>query len=364
LGGVILTEKSKKDKKVGILTIHKANNYGAILQTFAMHRMISQFGYECDVIDFRIDDIKFYSLKGHSMKELLSIPLYNIVRSIRFSLFRNRLPLSEPCDDNRSLKSVCENYDVCVVGSDQVWNKRFNRFNQNYFLEGYGNKFAFGASLGNTEVDSLKKYRKGLDEFSAIYMREPDTAEKLKCMMPNIRIGNVLDPTLLFPRKSWNRLADKKKRMFAGKRYLVCYWMLQREIPKYVHSYAQKHNLEIVVISYFTKKDKSTIDGSSYGPLEFLSAYKYSQAVFTNSFHGMVFSIIFQKPFFLMGSKEMPIDVRKKSLLHTFDLESRIIYKEDDGVIEDVIDYDKVNQIWKNKRKDSLKKLKELLHKS
>lgn len=356
--------KSKNGKKVGILTIHKANNYGAILQTYAMQRMITSFGNSCDVIDFRIDDIKFYSLKGRSLGELLNIPLYNIVRSMRFYRFRNSLPMSEPCDDNKKLTNICENYDVCVVGSDQVWNKRFNRFSQNFFLEGYRNKVAFGASLGNTEIESLKRYRKGLDEFSAIFMREEDTAEQLKGMMPDTRVGHVLDPTLLFPRKNWNYLAEKKKKMFTGKRYLVCYWMLHKEIPKYVYSYAEKHDLEIVCISYFAKKDKRTIDGSSYGPLEFLSAYKYSQAVFTNSFHGMVFSIIFQKPFFLMGSKEMPVDVRKKSLLHTFDLESRIIYNEDDEVTDEVIDYDKVNKIWKRKRNYSIGVLRELLHNS
>lgn len=199
-------------------------------------------------------------------------------------------------------------------------------------------------------------------EGKAVSVREQSAAdiiEKLGCVRPKV----VLDPTMLLSEEDWKVVINRSK-LRIKKRYVVAYFLGIRttEFDSYILKKAVEMNAELIDIMKLPSDVKNRV-----GPAEFLSLLYHSEAVFTDSFHGAVFSILFYKPFIVF---ERPYEEgygkmcsRLDTLLETFDLnEHRVNRKEQMEMIKLEYDFSKVDETLKEKRKESIEFLEEALH--
>jgi len=341
--------------KIGIITFHCADNYGAILQTFGLYTKLKELypSSEVFLVDYcPVSITKVYSLiKFKNMSSfitsLVSLPL-SIKRKLKFNKFRN---------SNFNyiyLKNIhCLDYLIC--GSDQIWNPDITKgIDPCYFgqIEGFGGKIiAYAASDGGYFETIDNKIRGYVEKINAVSVRE-------SAMLPifsqsNKKIFVVLDPVFLINNNVWKNVSRKKK----CKNYILVYLLERNEdLLKNVYSFAKQKGLKIIQITMrypFWKIHKNkhkivtTADIS-----DFLSYILHAEYVFTNSFHGTASSIIFNKNFVAFKLKNKRNN-RIHELLSTFDLLDRF---RDNFNIEEQndINYQIVNSLIETKRNESI----------
>ncbi len=215
----------------------------------------------------------------------------------------------------------------------------------------------------------FKKMERYLQEFSFISMREKSGIDILM-QYTNIPIKHVLDPTLLLSRSQWERVRKNGKKR--KKRYLFCYFLGNANVSAYkknIASVMKKHNLEEVVLIelYHFIQDTHYCYDDNAGPREWLDLIADAGAVLTDSFHGMVFSIIFKKEFYYMersmsnGNFPFSNPDRVQGMLELMHLSDRKITKIDDIFQCSEVDWKNVMAIWKEKRIESIAFLKNSL---
>lgn len=346
-------------KKVGIITFHMAFNHGAMLQAYALSKKLTLMGADVEIIDYRLPFIDRYHHKD-VLKELLKkqglIGFLKYIKRIlkgnyyttswkKFYCFMTKkFPLSKQVfDEDFSLLQ----YDCYITGSDQIWNGTLTGGIQScYFLDFVpesSKRIAYAASSGSgTFGDSnLEMICGWLNKFDAIGIREQRLADYVNDEL-NICAQTVLDPTLILDKDIWRELVHK----VPYKNYLLIYTFDEKPyIYEKAREYAMKHDLNIITLAY-VKKD---IGDDIYqlleqGPEDFVSYIYYADAVFTSSFHGTAFSIIFEKQFYCFPHPEY--HERTDSLLKTAGLLERYVF-EGDILADDEIDYTAVNQALK-----------------
>ena len=271
--------------KIGILTFHKANNLGAVLQAYALQTALNKkLKLNSEIIDY--DNGGFSEYKKNLLKNI-----YYFVKSIGFNSFRkNRLVLSQRRYNGNNISEANNIYSSIITGSDQVWNLSCSKNDFNYFLK-FGNdklkKIAYAASVGNYKynAEELKTIEQELKKFYKISIREKNTLKIFEDMKLDISV--MPDPVFLLKKDDWLRITPKK---LYKKKYIFVY-LIQEDVNvmKAAEEYAKKNNCKIIS----NKKSIEFILNNS--PEKFLSWIYYSEAVFTNSFHGTAFSLIFEK---------------------------------------------------------------------
>ena len=195
--------------KVGILTFHNALNYGAVLQAYALQKAIEKLGYKCEIID--------YSTKVHRnvlrkvTDEKQKLPEYNLKRKERFEAFvQKEIQLSNnKYYTDRDFQKGTLQYDVYIVGSDQVWNPDFVKSGVSsklffLYLDEFKNRIAYAPSIGVASVKKLYPYLKYINKFDYVCTRENETAKYLsECL--NKKIEKAEDPVFLLERRAWKR---------------------------------------------------------------------------------------------------------------------------------------------------------------
>ena len=344
--------------KIGILTFHRALNYGAILQCFAMKQFLKEEGYDVEVVDYRSPNIeKAYKLiKLQSFKEFVASIIYLpfMVRAHRvFNSFRKDY-LNVSKITYRNTQDFDGQYDACVMGSDQVWSMRLNNgFDPIYWGNFDKNirKVSYAASMGTHKPFSEEEritISKLINNFDGVAVRERSLKEELDSFIDN-KVEEVLDPTFLVDRTTYDNIAVKPK----NENYVLYYQQEYHSLSKtIVESVAKQLNCMVIVVT--GPKEKYNIkykyfNISNLTVPEFLGLFKYAKCVFTSSFHGTAFSIIFQKDFYFL--KNSGID-RAMNLLRNINLLERAI--DSDSIIE----FSQVDYI------DPAEKLKELRKKS
>ncbi len=363
-------------KKIGIITQHRVVNYGSVLQTYALQQKIIELGYDCDIIDYYperftpIGMLKRIKNKGtiyHNpiirlVAQMIIIPSY----IIRFRMFFDFLSANVKMTHKtyktyEDLLSEDFRYDVFCTGSDQVWNYGWNeRIEYPYFL-GFvpedKRKISYAASFGKSKLDDfeIEETRKLLLKYDAISLRE-QTGVEIVNGLGIINATNVVDPTLLLNGAEWRKIASS-----AGKKesYILIYNLNRnKKIDQYAQNLSKKTGLKIKYLSYqlheFYKKGKMYCNPKVE---DFLALIDNAEYVITDSFHATAFSLNLNTQFVIVYPKKY--STRLQSILKITGLLDRVAEDENDmSVVDNVIDYERVNKILKNQRDTSFEWLK------
>ena len=352
--------------KIGILTYHRAENYGELLQAYATKTYLESLGHEVSFVDYwpkyHSEYFKVFSLKAFmrsSLKNklvklnrllLMGRALYQRKRTMQAFMF-NQLELPEhPKYEDCGLVTE-ESYDAVIYGSDQIWRKQNLGgvgFDDWYF--GSDNvradkKIVYAGSMGKIDTDAQDDsyIRTKMSNFYRISVREKDLQDYLTKL--NVSSIQVADPVFLLSRQDWDKLVIPQCKK--GK-YILFYNLLNtQESIAFAKQLSRKSDLPIYEItkktSVFSSKSH-LINNASIG--EFLGLLKDAEYVVSNSFHGVAFSIIYEKQFYAVGMEGKAN--RVVSLLESVGIADRYIHSQRDGLSASEIDYEKTKTLLKS----------------
>lgn len=333
--------------KIGILTFHFVDNYGAVLQAYALKSYLISIGHDVDILNYSnpflrsLTRSKFNKLKS-KVWAVVKRMIAGTKKHKSFELFRKqRLEINNRPIHSKELFEmfiVNNSYDVIIVGSDQVWNPSITGSDETYLLSINSEKIvkiSYAASFGKSLIDNtwLDKLCYQINSYKAVSVREK-TAKSFLCkknVTKNVSV--VADPVFLLERAVWEKLATKR---LVKEDYILCYVMpgdsiIEKRIEKAALKISEEKSLKIIYIGRkeykrFLFDGKDMIDAS---PEDFLSLFQYATIVLTNSFHGTAFSIIFNKDFYSFVNNELSAEMQLGSriidLLYTCNLEDRTI---------------------------------------
>ncbi|MCX7715404.1 MAG: polysaccharide pyruvyl transferase family protein [Clostridia bacterium] len=354
--------------KVGILTYHQADNYGAVLQAYALWQVIESKGIDCQIINYdcravgaqyRYRKLKFDGNLFANIKYNINCYLHRKKKE-NFAKFRAMMNLS-PVYTKDTIKDAEDHYDCFIVGSDQVWNSNCSDGDFTYLLDFAKNrqkKNSYAASFGTADIpsDLICAYAALLKDFNNISVREERGAILVESLIGK-RCPVVLDPVFLLDKEKWESFAGPKK-----EEYILVYQLYYtKSLLEFAESLSKKTGLKLVTISISLKTQVYSLfhstNKSSVGPDEFVSLIANARYVVTNSFHGTALSVILKKQFFTeLAPSEYNVNSRFDELFSTFELHDRII-KDTDYNIDNEIDYDKLDLILKQRKEESLEYL-------
>lgn len=376
--------------KIGILSFPLGTNYGGILQSYALQHVLQGMGYEVYVID---EDKQFkYPLKRRvemfvkgTIKRCL-LGKNAIIYSPEFykKLWAARTMYTDKFVSRhitrKMVRSVTEidehDFDTFVVGSDQIWRARYARpfpGVENSFLkftEGWDVKrISYAASFGTDEWE----YNKAetaiaaamAHMFDAISVRE-ESGVRLCQEHLGVEALYMIDPTLLLNAEDYTRLLEEDTPSSPGN--MMCY-VLDRNEEKdaLVNDIAHEKGLQPFHTNSRTEDYKATLEERIQPPVEqWLQGFRDAEFVVTDSFHACIFSILYKKPFVVIGNKSRGM-TRFDSLLRMFGLEERLVssyeeYKLKEENLLRPIDYEPIYHILADKRKEAFRFLSESLH--
>lgn len=337
--------------RIGILTFHNVINYGGTLQCLALQTFLKKNGYNAKIINYQSKNIEKANalIKKNNFKSLIkSIITFlpNSIRYIRYEKFikQNLILTNKIYNYDELKKEIEDNFDIIIVGSDQVWNDEIINTEKNiYFLKDINiEKISYAASTGNDSETSLKNIFDNSNFFYKISVREESTMIKLKEKY-GLTTEVSIDPTFLLKKSDWEKYCDNNAK--PEKKILLLY-ILNDDILIKPLVYKVKEEYKIDTVKTFSKK-KFGIKGiksiATSGPREFLNDFNKSDVIITNSFHGTAFSIIFNKNFYVILPKKR--QERILNLLEKFGLKERIIssISEIERIKKSSINYSKVN---------------------
>lgn len=330
--------------KIGIITFHRAVNYGAVLQAYALQHALEGLGAQAEIIDYRNRYIEScydpYSLKGNKIKALAKIALLGGLRRKKNEAFRSfnqkYMHLSEAVyEDSSQLAGAEKLFDAFITGSDQVWNTDCADFDPAYFLtfvKDEKKKNSYAASFGLSEIPKgyEAEYKKRLGGYRHMSVREKQGKALVK-ELTGRDVPVVLDPTLLLTEKDWSAPAQD----VPHKGYILLYSVLHSDgMLAYARRLSKETGLPVLYINdkSFENKDFRYVRGAS--PEEFLGYFKNADYVITNSFHGTVFSVIFKRRFLsdidVIKDGKPGINERSQQLLEALSLTQRILSEKAD----------------------------------
>lgn len=340
-------------------------NYGSLLQYYALEKCLKKMDYEPYWLRYRIENEKKWKDK---VKRKIKI-LFNVKGEKRksnilydFSEFiKENLSVSEhEYYSEEELERNIPEADYYITGSDQVW-AACNPVNYLCFAPNEKRKISYAASFGKAEIsdDHLMTIKPWLKKFDYISVREKSGVNI--CNMIGVNAECVVDPTLLLNKEEYP-YSEKYK----NQKYVLCYFLNiqnEKDFPsEIIRNSAIDKNVKVVA-GVNQRDDFVQSEYLEYfSPEDWLGAYNYADCIFTNSFHGTVFALIFHKPFivFFQKGKSKKQNERMLSLLQMLNLEDRI-YDEDNGIdkiLENEIDWEKIDDILKKKKINSIKFLK------
>ena len=364
----------------GLITFHFAHHYGAQLQAYATMRAIQGLGFQCDIIDYRLPHTtrtnRLFKATG-SVRDLAA----DAHTALHYAPFKRRFDRFEAFVAQqmtlspRQYTSYAElaadppAYDVYVAGSDQIWNPYIfqdKAFDPSFLLAFVreGRRISYAPSLGTPTLpeDKAAQLRDFLASYSALSVREK-RGQVLVQEAAGRHARVVLDPTLLLTGADWGALAVPPARKGP---YILCYFVSDPgEAAPYAQALSERTGLPIVQLAGARRK----IPGArelvfDAGPREFLGWFQHASYVCTNSFHGAVFSLQFQKPFFTsMSPKErrQPEFSRIYSLFSRLGCTDRIIGLDETAGVDAPMDYGSVNARLTAARSSDLAYLKAAL---
>ena len=374
---------SKDTKKVGTLTFHIPHNYGAMLQAYALPKAVETLGYDCEIIHYcfpriyewghiaRFSELyEKHGLVGGTLryaKRFLKGTYNKKLKTVKFESFvYDTMPISKKA--YHSLKEMDNmDYDAILFGSDQIWNASITGGAAPEFAGGFEcldktKKIAYAGSCGRNEFteEEKEKYYPLLRDFSAVGIREKGLCDSLE--RDGFYAKHVLDPTLLLTKEQWSTLIESKKCKAVRPKndYLLVYVFEEdSSVYEFIDKVSKKYGLEVCCIAYDKKeamKNYRVFD--QCGPEEFVSLIAGASRVVTTSFHGTVFSILFEREFYTVPHPTL--HERTDSLLSLLGLDERNCKVGETDINEKQdIDWNSVGERLGALRADSLEFIKE-----
>lgn len=317
--------------RIGIITLPLHNNYGGILQNYALQQVLKRLGHDPITIDY-LPQMKLWRYCLSSFKSLV---LYLFPEHRR--PFTSRRAVRKPAMEKFLVRNIectrtvenyspvlLKEYDIegLVVGSDQVWRPRYNYNLEDKFLSFARDidipKIAYAASFGVDAMEfnklQLKRCVSLVRQFNGVSVREMSAVGLCETFF-RVKAECVLDPTLILNAEDYMQICTEISKN--RERTLVCYILdLTPKQRSYIDDFARKLRL--------TPKIICTDGDTSLSPKEWVAAFRDAEYIVTNSFHGTIFSIIFRKPFVTIVNNKRGAD-RFVSLLDLFQLKSRLI---------------------------------------
>ncbi len=345
--------------EIALVTFHRACNYGAFLQAYALLETLNEypdvnayiFDYRSNVVEGRYLPNFYLKKKGNPIKKISKYLL-----EYRDIISRNRI-FDEARDKyfryrtknltKSQIKKASSDYDAFISGSDQVWNREIINDDSTYFLDFVTPpilKFSYAASIGKSELtkDELSDITEMLSDYIRISVREDDVIPQLEQCLNNDIICS-LDPVFLLDSNQWRDFSEYKER----KPYILFFMMGQsaNSLPamEFAKKLAQEKNLDIVYLSDSERRYKFK-DLNHFGvasPSEFVGLINNAQCVVTNSFHATAFSIILHKEFFV--ETQVLRNNRILNLLQIVSLEDRGLIKGKKSDKVNAINWEKVD---------------------
>ena len=335
-------------KRIGCLTFHAAYNFGSALQTYALKRYVETHFDDVDyhVINFRIPfQQKLYKsiFEKHDLKSLycrLFSLRYKKQLKAKNTLFENfiskNFKVTKPINTFDQANYVAACYNTLICGSDQIWNIRVEDFSWVYFADfpTKMKRISYACSAGTRKIEpseeETQKMKKALSSFSYISTRDNNTYEMIKNLGYESTI--CVDPTLLLDKKDWEGLVVQADSEKLPKTPYIFYYDLKRDKANWAMAKSISKMLKMPVV-IATLPFPRVIHKSSFavkrydsGPNEFLMFIKNASLVLTTSFHGTLFSCIFEKPFFVLNSNQ---DKRIGDFLSKVGLTKRMVTSDD-----------------------------------
>lgn len=381
-------------KKIAIVSCYFKYNYGSMLQAYATQAVLDKMGIKNETInieknkDFKKGKRKYY------LKEITNIPFIkakfgmvklkiykriykklgeNIaIRNKKYEEFKENFWLSSSTKTYKELTEKAEEYSNIIVGSDQLWlpvNVVADYYTLNWVPNNI-NKISLATSFGVSKVP--KKYKKlykyFLNRIDKISVRE-ELGVKLVRDLAWKEAKLICDPTMLLTKEEWEEIGTKER--IIKDKYILCYFLgKNKDHRKFAEKLKQRTGYKIVSLNhadeYVRYSDKfADIIPYDIGPKEWLNLIKNADYACTDSFHGTIFSLIYNISFFTFeryNEKKATISTNSRiySLLNQFNLTERLLTGKEDieDVMERKIDFSKINDKLYTLRSDAQKFLK------
>lgn len=320
-------------KKAGIITLYASQNYGAFLQGYSMQTTLKKRGYNVEFIKYADLDIHefIFMIKTKNMK----LAAFRVRQYFKYCTSRKLLNVAKK-------KYNGEKKDLVVIGSDTLWDVQNPTIKDSYYFLGFDINsdviLAYAPSANGTSPKEFKEHytREGLfSNFNAIAVRDQHTADMVYDItgtMPQV----VLDPTLLLDSSEYPIEKNIKENDYV----LVYGYSFSEKERQIIQQYAKKNHLKTVSIgllnSWCDKNIAATVE-------EFLGYISKAHCIFTSTFHGTIFSIIFQKQFVTFARNNYKVlDLLEK--LELLDRNASKTLDNCEGLADDSINYSVVNE--------------------
>ena len=364
-------------KRVAIITLYGNSNYGNKLQNYAIQECLKSKGFEVKtiintpiynnrfpniirLIKHKINTIRYLIKNGDKEMDFFKHNDTN-ERKHNFLEFNKYINTTEHIFSFKRIKEF-SNFDIFVVGSDQIWNPNYGGLSDLDLLTFTNSKkISISASFGIPTIESkyYNRIKRYLDKFDFISVREKQGKKIINNILPKKDISILIDPTLMLAREQWDKVS-KRPKGYLEEDYILCYFLggINKTLEEKINSFARKFNYKVINIL-----DKRNVLSNS-GPSEFLYLEKHAKCILTDSFHSSIFAILYNIPFVVFDREREGMNnmgSRIDTLLATFKLENRRFNGRE--ITEDILkhDYTQAYKILEKERKKSELFLKKAL---
>ena len=338
-------------RKIGILTYQNTTNFGAALQCYGLYKKIFDLGGDVEVIDYHSEEIE-----GKEIPYLISKPR-GIIKRLKHQVSINILEkkyqaMSDFMRDNihysesvnkTDISRLNDRYDVFVSGSDILWDKKINGGDYTYFLDFVRDdkeKYSYATSVAdNWDKSDEVHIKKLLTRYQKIATREKSGVEWVERITKGRKTARfICDPTMLITKEEWIKIARKSSlwEKLKEQKYVLIYFC-NDDVLKLAQKYAADNHMNVYEVNLSLRPLQGRKKLRLYSISDFLAAVYCADFVVTASYHGMLFSLYFERQFRYFGRRPR---TRMDHVAEIFNIE----FTDGDLESKECIDYEKVSK--------------------